>query len=142
MSTTTLDTRTRIGLGLAMLRVVVGTVFVAHGAQKLFVFGFAGVAEAFAGIGVPFAAVAGPAVALAEFLGGLALIVGYFTRVVGIALAGVMLGAMLFVHLPAGFFLPNGIEFVLTLLAASAALAVTGPGAFSLDARINGQRTV
>lgn len=52
-----------------------------------------------------------------------------------------MLGALVIVHLPAGFFLPNGIEFVLTLLAAAGALSLTGPGAYSLDALFRGRRT-
>ena len=79
--------------------------------------------------------------ALDQFFGGLALVLGLFTRVAGIGLAGVMLGAMLFVHLKAGFFLPSGYEFVLTLFAAALALALTGPGAYSLDAVRGSART-
>ena len=44
-----------------------------------------------------------------------------------------MLVASLLVHLPAGFFLPNGVELVLLLLAGAVALVLTGPGAFALD---------
>lgn len=135
-----LDTRTQLDAGLAALRLIIGGVFLAHGAQKLFVFGFAGLAEGFAGMGVPLAGVAGPAVAFAELFGGLALMLGLFTRIAGLGLAVVMLGAMLLVHLPAGFFLPNGVEFVLTLLAGAVALALTGPGAFSLDAVLGRRR--
>ena len=51
-----------------------------------------------------------------------------------------MLGAFLFVHLPAGFFLPNGYEFVMLLAASTAALALTGAGRFSVDARLVGRR--
>ncbi len=127
-------TPARINAALAALRVVIGVVFLAHGARKLFVFGLDGVTGAFAGMGVPLAGIAGPGVAFAEFLGGLALILGLFTRVSAAALAVVMFGAMTIVHLPAGFFAPEGIEFVLTLFAAAVALALTGPGAYSLDA--------
>jgi putative oxidoreductase len=132
--TTRTDANTRIDTGLAALRVTVGTVFAAHGAQKLFFFGLAGVGEAFAGMGVPLAAVTGPLVGFVELVGGLALVLGLFTRFVSLGLAAVMVGAVVMVHLPAGFFLPAGAEFVLTLLAAVVALALAGPGAFSLDA--------
>lgn len=129
MSTTT----TRIDAGLAALRVIVGGIFMAHGAQKVFVYGFAGVTGAFEGMGIPLASVAGPTVALVELLGGLALVLGLFTPLVAGGLAAVMLGALVMVHLPAGFFAPDGIEFVLALFASAVALALTGPGSWSLD---------
>ena len=120
----------------AMVRLVTGSVFAAHGAQKLFVFGLDGVSGGFASMGVPMAGVAGPAVAFLEFFGGIALALGLFTRVVSVGLAAVMLGAMLLVHLASGFFAPNGIEFVLVLFTVALALAIAGPGRFSLDALI------
>jgi hypothetical protein len=51
-------------------------------------------------------------------------------------LAATMLGAALLVHLPAGYFLPNGVEVVLTLFGASVALALAGAGEWSVDARL------
>lgn len=124
----------KLDAALALLRFIVGAVFLAHGAQKLFVFGFAGVIGAFEGMGVPLPGVVGPGVALLEFFGGLALIAGLFTRLAGLGLAINMLGAVLLVHLSAGLFLPNGVEFALTLFGAAAALALTGAGSFSADA--------
>ena len=132
MSDTTTTSR-RIDLGLAVLRIVAGLVFIAHGGQKLFVYGFDGVTAAFTQMGVPLAEVTAPLVALLEFFGGIALVVGLLTRLAATGLAINMLGAILLVHLSAGFFLPNGSEFALTLLAAATALALTGAGDFSVD---------
>ena len=130
----------RIDAGLALLRVLVGAIIAAHGAQKLFVFGFAGVTGAFTQMGVPLPGIAGPLVALLEFFGGIALAVGLLTRLAGLGIAITMLGAIFMVHLSGGFFLPTGYEFALALFAGSAALALTGPGAYSLDHAIAARR--
>lgn len=131
----------QVSAGLALLRTIVGIVFIAHGAQKLFVYGLGGVAGAFGQMGIPLAGIAGPGIAFLEFFGGMALVAGLLTRPVGALLAATMLVATLVVHLPAGFFLPNGYEFTLTLLGATAALAITGGGAYSVDALLTGRRS-
>jgi putative oxidoreductase len=137
---TATPTTRQIDLGLLLLRLAVGAVFIAHGAQKVFVYGFAGVSGSFAQMGIPLPGITGPLVAIVELAGGVALVIGLLTRLAAIALAIDMLGAILFVHLAGGFFLPAGVEFALVLLAACLALAIIGPGAMSLDRGIGGRR--
>lgn len=129
-------TRDDAGLdaGLAILRITTGTVFLAHGAQKLFQYGLAGVSSSFTQAGVPLPAITAPLVSGLEFFGGIALIAGLLTRLVGLGLTIDMLGAIFLVHLAGGFFMPKGVEFALILGAAAATLALTGAGAYSIDA--------
>jgi putative oxidoreductase len=122
--------------GPTILRVIVGIVFMVHGGQKLFVFGFSGVTGFFTHSGIPLPAVTAPVVTLVEFLAGAALILGVGTRWAALLLACDMLGAMVFVHLKNGFFMPTGYEYALTMLAANISLAVSGPGAASVAAMI------
>lgn len=123
----------QINVGLLVLRVAIGAIFVMHGGQKLFVFGLDGVAGAFGNMGVPMASILGPLVAFVEFFGGLALLVGLLTRLAAFALVIDMAVAILLVHLKNGFFNPNGFEFPLALLVSSAMLALTGAGDWSFD---------
>lgn len=136
MSTVLRTTPNQANIGLAIVRLITGLVFVMHGGQKVFVYGFEGVAGAFGQMGIPFAGFMGPFVGLLEFVGGIALILGLLTRPVALGLAVTMVVALFKVHLAAGFFLPNGYEFVLTLLGSTAALVAAGAGAFSVDAVI------
>jgi putative oxidoreductase len=131
-STTTILPQ-RQNAALAILRVVVGGVFIAHGAQKLFVFGLAGVGSAFGQMGIPLPGVIGPAIAFLEFFGGIALVLGLFTQPAALLFAIEMLGAIALVHVNKGFFLPDGYEFALSLLGSSLALALAGAGEYSFD---------
>lgn len=132
---------TRPDLGLAVLRLTTGAIFAAHGAQKLFVYGFGGVSGAFGGMHIPAPTITGPLTGLVEFFGGLALIFGLLTRLAGFGLAITMIGAIAFVHLANGFFAPNGFEYPLSLLGATVALAIAGAGRYSLDALIASRRS-
>jgi putative oxidoreductase len=119
--------------GITVLRVVVGIVFLAHGWQKLFVFGFHGVAGMFGGMGIPLPAVSAVIVTLVEFLGGAALIIGLLTRWAAALNGFDMVVAILVVHLKNGFMKPGGFEHPLILLAACIALVMLGPGSLSVD---------
>jgi putative oxidoreductase len=123
----------QLSLGLAVLRITVGTIFLRHGAQKLFTYGFAGVTGAFTQMGVPLAGVTGPFIALLEFFGGIALVIGFVTRLIALGFVFDMLVAILLVQLKNGF---SGYELEFTLLCSSLALALAGAGRFSVDAML------
>ena len=127
----------RYELALALVRIVVGITFFAHGWQKLFVNGIPGVTGFFGSLGIPAAGFFAIVVTFLELIGGLALILGLGTRIVAALLAVNMLVALVLVHLPNGFFVSNGgVELVLLLMVASVSLVLSGAGAYSVDARI------
>ena len=127
----------QLSLGLAVLRVAVATIFIRHGAQKLFVFGFAGVTGAFTHMGVPFPGLMGPLIGVLEFFGGIALVIGLLTRLVALGFVCDMLGAILLVQLKNGF---SRYELEFLLLGSSLALVLAGAGGFSVDALIAGRQ--
>lgn len=119
--------------GLLPLRLVVGTIFLVHGGQKLFTFGLAGTADIMDKIGIPAATFAAGVVIAAELLGGAAIVSGLFARFAGIALAIEMIVAIAFARMGGGFFTPYGYEFELVLLGACLTFVLTGSGAMSLE---------
>ncbi len=130
----------RLNAGLTILRLVVGSIFIAHGAQKTFTIGLDSIGAMMSQSGIPMGEVVGPTVALVELLGGAALVLGLFSRVAAVGLALVMAGAVIMVHFPEGFFNPKGFEFPLSLLGATTALALMGPGRLSVDSAVRNRR--
>ena len=129
-----IDTRTAPYAAL-ILRITLGLLFLAHAGLKVFVFTPAGAAQFFGSLGLP------PALAYltiaAETAGGIALIAGFFTRWVSLALIPILLGAIAFVHGPAGFFFNNpngGWEYLAFWIAALVTQALLGDGALAVRA--------
>jgi putative oxidoreductase len=133
---TSSPTPRQLDTALLVVRVIIGTIFIAHGGQKLFTYGMDGVAAGFTQMGIPFASLMAPFISLLEFAGGIALVVGVLTRLAALGLALNMVGAIAFAHAKSGFFLPAGFEFALALFGAAVLLAVTGSGSFSVDAAV------
>jgi len=135
---------------LTLVRLVLGVLFFAHGAQKaLGWFGGAGFNATVSGftthMGIPeFLAVLA---ILAEFLGGIGLIVGLLTRVAAFGIAVNMCVAIAVVHGSNGLFMNwqgtqhgEGIEYHLLVLAIAIELMVRGAGAWSIDRAIDNAR--
>ena len=117
--------------GLAVLRVVVGIVFLTHGYQKIFKMKLGGVSGFFGHVGIPLPVLFAVVVMVVEFAGGILLITGLATRIPSVLLAIDMIVALLVVHLPGGY-LKSGGELPLLLLAGVICLALAGGGAGSL----------
>lgn len=120
-------------IALTLLRVVAGVVFFMHGYQKFFIMGIPGVTGFFTHVGAPLPDISSYVIATIELVGGIALILGLFTRVIAIPLMIDLAGAIVLVHAKNGFFVPMGVEFVMTLLTATLVLALAGGGAASVD---------
>lgn len=126
------------GFAALVLRVPVGLILAAHGAQKLFGwfggYGLEGTGQWLASIGLEPGYLMALLAGGAEFFGGLALVLGLLTRPAAVVAAFTMLVAIFAVHIGNGLFMANnGYEYALTLFAATVALAIQGAGRFAID---------
>ena len=133
------------GIGALALRVPIGIIFAAHGAQKLFGwfggYGLEGTGQFFGSVGLNPGYLMALLAGAAEFFGGLALVFGLLVRPAAAALSFVMLVAIFAVHWNKGFFAGSGgYEFALALFAASLALVFSGAGRLSADRAISAAR--
>jgi putative oxidoreductase len=129
---------TRPGWAPLVVRVPLGIIFLAHGAQKLFGwfggYGLSGTAQWMDSIGLAPGTLLALLAGGAEFFGGLALLLGLLVRPASVALAFTMLVAIFSVHIGKGLFLTNGgFEYALALLATTVALFISGAGRLSVD---------
>ena len=127
---------------LTMLRLVLGVVFFAHGAQKMLGwfggYGFQGTMGFFEHLGMP--APVAFLIICTELFGGLGLIVGLLTRIAALGIGVEMIGAVFMVHLTNGFFMNwygtqkgEGFEYHLLAIAVAGTLLLRGAGKFSAD---------
>jgi len=131
---------------LTFCRLILGIVIFAHGAQKVLGwfggFGFSGTMGALTKMGLPTALVL--FIMFVEFFGGLSMIFGLLSRLGGLGIAALMLGAIFTIHIHVGFFMNwfgaqkgEGFEFHLLAIALAVLIMVRGAGALSLDRAIS-----
>lgn len=126
-------------LGHAILRVVLGVVFVSHGAHKLFVSGVGVVGDFLGSLGFPVPGFFAWFVTFLEVGGGLALIAGFMATPLALLFIIEMALGIVLVHAPEGWFVVgpghDGAEYSTLLIAALLVLVLGGSGAASLDTR-------
>jgi putative oxidoreductase len=133
-----------VDLAALVLRAVLGFVFIAHGAQKLFGWfgggGIGGTTAFFRAAGIPAPDAFAYVVGVTEFLGGVLLVLGLLTSIAALALVIDMAVAIATVSHKFSFFsvtkVGYGWELNLALIGLAAALVIMGPGAWSLDAAL------
>ena len=119
---------------LLPLRIALGGIFIVHGSQKLFVFGFPGVAKYLIARGFHPAMFWAIVLILVELLGGIAILVGFMTRWAVALITIEMIVAIYRVVWRTGFFVPGaGVEFNIALIAASLTLLLAGAKKPSVD---------
>ena len=133
--------------GLLLLRLAVGGIMAAHGAQKLFGWwggpGMAGTTAMCTKLGYRRPFLMGAALAASELGGGVGLAVGFLTPLAALAVTVVMLTAVYLVHWPRGFFnTSGGWEFNLLIVATAIAIVATGPGRLSVDRALGWEKDI
>lgn len=126
----------KIGQSLAVTvgRVILGVIFVAHGAQKLFTNGIDGVQSGFEAMGAPVPELSAWFAAIVELVGGAFLIIGLATPIVAALLLVDMIGAIFVAHIDAGFWATDGgYELVLALIAGLLAVGFVHQGPLAVD---------
>ena len=134
-------------IATAIVRLVLGVIFFAHGAQKMLGwfggYGFSGTMGFFTGMMHIPALFAFLAIA-AEFFGGLGLIFGFLTRIAALGISCNMIVAVTMIHHQFGFFMNwtgaqkgEGYEYHLLVLAVTAFLMIRGAGAASIDRNLS-----
>lgn len=128
-------------LGFLLARVLLGSILVAHGWEKLHTNGLDATTKAFEGMGIPAAHASAIFATVAELVGGAMLVLGLLTPLAGLLVVVDLLGAWWFVHRGQGVFVTTkGWELVAALGLAALVFALTGPGRWSLDALIGSLR--
>jgi putative oxidoreductase len=130
--------KTESGYSTLALRIPIGIIFMAHGAQKLFGwfggYGLEGTGGWMESIGLAPGFIMALMAGSAEFFGGLFILLGLLTRPAALALSFTMVVAIFSVHFTNGLFMSNnGYEFGLVLLAACVSLAFSGAGKLAVD---------
>ncbi len=126
-------------LGLTILRVVLGVIFIAHGAPSIFG-GMEGTIALLESQGIPIPTVTAWFISLLGFVGGMCLIAGFLVTPISLLLIVYMMLGIIFVHAARGFYVlgPNangGIEYNLLLAASLLMLVFGGSGLAAMDSR-------
>jgi putative oxidoreductase len=135
-----------LSFGLLVIRVIIGLTLAAHGSQKLLGWfgggGLQGTAQMLERQGYRPGNIMALLVSVGEAGGGVLLVLGFLTPLAAAAGIGVMLNAIVTVHLSKGFWnTKGGFEFPLAIATVFAGIGFTGPGRYSLDAAIGWHQT-
>lgn len=126
-----------LNVGILVIRFVIGLIFMGHGLQKLIGWfggiGLLDTAKFFAALGMDYPLFMAIIVGSIEVICGILFVFGIFIPIAGLMLSFVMIGAIIKVHGPNGFWVSqHGFEYNLVLATVSLALGLTGPGKYTI----------